>query len=135
MKTINNAVRLIGNVGMDPDLKTLSNGKVVAKFSLATTDFYTDKDGEKAQSTIWHNIAAWGKLATIAEQICKKGRRVAIDGKLSNRTYEDSKGEKRFFSEIIANEIMVMGDKSKAREENPEISDKSAKVMDESPES
>ncbi len=135
MKTISNAVRLIGNIGMDPELKTLSNGKVVAKFSLATTDYYTDKDGEKAQSTIWHNIAAWGKLATIAEQICKKGRRVAIDGKLSNRTYEDSKGEKRYFTEVIANEIMVMGDNPKAKDENPKVKDKSSKVVDESPES
>lgn len=114
MTTISNAVRLIGNVGMDPELKTLTNGKTVAKFSLATTDYYTSKDGEKVKSTVWHNISAWGKLAEIADKICKKGRRVAIDGKINNHSYENSKGEKRYYSEIIANELMVMSDSSKS---------------------
>ena len=113
MRNLRNTVRLIGNVGMDPELKTLSNGNQMTRFSLATTESYTNKKGERVFDTTWHNIVAWGKTAKLAEQICKKGFKVAIDGKLSTRSYEDEKGQKKYITEIVANELMVVNDKTK----------------------
>ena len=112
MKNLKNSVRLIGNLGSDPEIRTLTSGRTVARFSLATSESYKNKQGEKISETQWHNIVAWGNLAKIAEKVCKKGYRIAVDGKLTNRSYEDGKGNKRFISEVIADELMVVnGDK------------------------
>jgi len=108
MRNLRNTVRLIGNVGMDPELKTLTNGNTVARFSLATSEGYINKEGEKIIDTQWHRIVAWGKTAQLVEKICRKGNRIAIDGKLTNRSYEDDKGEKKYITEIVANELMVI---------------------------
>ena len=108
MRNLKNTVRLIGNVGMDPELKTLTNGNTVARFSLATSEGYINKEGEKVIDTQWHRIVAWGKTAQLVEKICRKGNRIAIDGKLTNRSYEDEKGEKKYITEIIANELMII---------------------------
>ena len=103
MRNLKNTVRLIGNVGMDPELKTLTNGNTVARFSLATSEGYINKEGEKVIDTQWHRIVAWGKTAQLVEKICKKGNRIAVDGKLTNRSYEDDNGDKKYITEIIAN--------------------------------
>jgi len=108
MRNLKNTVRLIGNVGMDPELKTLTNGNTVARFSLATSEGYINKEGEKVVDTQWHRIVAWGKTAQLVEKICKKGNRIAVDGKLTSRSYEDEKGDKKYITEIIANELMVI---------------------------
>ncbi len=113
MKNIKNSVRLIGNLGSDPEIRTIGDGRPVARFSLATSEKYKNKKGEKVEETQWHNIVAWGNLAKIAEKVCKKGYRVAIDGKLKNRTYQDSKGNKRYITEIIADELMVVNGEKK----------------------
>lgn len=108
MRNLKNMVRLIGNVGMDPELKTLTNGNTVARFSLATSEGYINKEGEKVIDTQWHRIVAWGKTAQLVEKICRKGNRIAVDGKLTNRSYEDDQGEKKYITEIIANELMII---------------------------
>ena len=108
MRNLRNTVRLIGNVGMDTELKTLTNGNTVARFSLATSEGYINKEGEKIIDTQWHRIVAWGKTAQLVEKICRKGNRIAIDGKLTNRSYEDDNGEKKYITEIVANELMVI---------------------------
>jgi single-strand DNA-binding protein len=108
MRNLKNMVRLIGNVGMDPELRTLTNGNTVARFSLATSEGYINKEGEKVIDTQWHRIVAWGKTAQLVEKICRKGNRIAVDGKLTNRSYEDDQGEKKYITEIIANELMVI---------------------------
>ena len=108
MRNLKNTVRLIGNVGMDPELKTLTNGNTVARFSLATSEGYINKEGEKVIDTQWHRIVAWGKTAQLVEKICRKGNRIAVDGKLTSRSYEDDKGDKKYITEIIANELMVI---------------------------
>ena len=77
-------------------------------FSLATSEGYINKEGEKVIDTQWHRIVAWGKTAQLVEKICRKGNRIAIDGKLTNRSYEDEKGEKKYITEIIANELMII---------------------------
>ena len=111
MKTLRNKVQLIGNLGADPEVKELTDGKTVAKLSLVTKDTYKKASGEKVTETQWHNLVAWGKTAEIAGKYLRKGNRVAISGKLSNRTYEDKKGIKRYVTEIVVDELLMLGDK------------------------
>lgn len=112
MTTLRNSVRLIGRLGNDPEMKNFGNDRSMARFSLATNDYYRNGDGKQTQETQWHNIVAWGKTAEIAEKILTKGKEAAIQGKLINRTWEDKDGNKRFITEIVANEIMVFGKES-----------------------
>lgn len=108
MKTLANNVRLIGNLGRDPEVRRLENGKTMARFSMATTDVYTGNDGGKIENTQWHNIVAWGNLATIIERICRKGFQVLIEGRIRNRTYEDREGVKKYITEVVANEMLLI---------------------------
>ena len=89
MNTLRNKVQLIGNLGNDPEIVTCDNGKKLAKFSLATNEHYKDKNGEKQAKTQWHNLIAWNKTADLIEQYVTKGKQIAIEGKLSSRTYDD----------------------------------------------
>lgn len=107
-----NKVQLIGNLGMDPEMKTLESGKKLVKFSLATNESYKNAKGEKVEETQWHNLIAWGKTAEIANKYLKKGNEVAIEGKLVNRSYEDKEGVKRYITEIVVNEMLMLGGKN-----------------------
>lgn len=89
MNTLRNKVQLIGNLGKDPEIITLENGSKLAKFSLATNENYKDKNGEKQSKTEWHNLIAWNKTAELIEKYVTKGKEIAIEGKLSNKSYED----------------------------------------------
>ncbi len=109
MSTLKNKVQLIGNVGNEPEITNLDSGKKVAKFSIATNEFYKNSNGEKEQNTQWHNVVAWGKIAEIVEKYVGKGKEVALDGKLTSRSYETKEGEKRYVTEVVANEILLMG--------------------------
>ena len=111
MSTLRNKVQLIGNVGNAPEIKNLENGKKVANFSLATNEFFKNSNGDKVQSTQWHNIVAWGKTAEIVEQYAGKGKEIAIEGKLTSRSYETKESEKRYVTEVIASEILLLGSK------------------------
>ena len=108
MNTLKNRVQLIGNLGQDPETKTLESGKKVVKFTLATNDSYKNGDGQKVDETTWHNIVAWNGLADIAGKFLKKGRQVAIEGRIVYRTYEDKKGVTKYFTEIVANELLML---------------------------
>lgn len=109
--TIKNRVQLIGNLGATPEVKELENGNKMARFSVATSDFYTNKKGEKVTETHWHNVVVWGKLAGVAESLLKKGVQVAVDGKLTTRNYTDKEGVKRYVTEITANEFLLLDKK------------------------
>ena len=109
MNALRNSVHLIGNLGQDPEIVTLENGNKLAKFSIATTDSYKNAEGEKVDDTQWHNIVAWGKTAEIVENYLVKGKQVAIEGKLTHRSYETKEGEKRYFTEIKCNELLMLG--------------------------
>lgn len=109
MSNLKNSVRLIGNLGNAPEVKTIADNKKLAKFSMATNETYKNEKGEKVTETYWHNIVVWGKLAGIAEKYLQKGSEVAIEGKLTNKSYTDKDGNKRYVTEIIANEILMMG--------------------------
>jgi single-strand DNA-binding protein len=104
-----NRVQLIGNVGNDPVIKSFEGGKKVANFTIATNDSYKNDKGERVDQTEWHPLVAWGKTAEIIEKYVTKGKQIAIDGKLSHRTYEDKNGDKRFITEVVVNEVMLLG--------------------------
>ena len=109
MSTLKNHVQLIGNVGQDPQITNLESGKKVARFSLATNEYYKNEKGEKIQNTEWHTIVAWGKTAEIIEKYAGKGKEIGISGKLKSRSYEDNEGVKRYVTEVEANEILLLG--------------------------
>jgi single-strand DNA-binding protein len=106
-----NRVQLIGNLGAAPEVKEFDNGNKKARFTVATSDYYTNKKGEKVTETQWHNIVIWGKLAEIAEKYLEKGSQVVIDGKLTTRNYTDKEGTKKYFTEIVANEMLMLDKK------------------------
>jgi single-strand DNA-binding protein len=114
MMNIKNRVQLIGNLGATPEIKSLDNGNKMAKFAVATSDSYLNKKGEKVTETQWHNIIVWGKLAEIAEKLLDKGSHVALEGKLTTRNYTDKDGVKKYFTEIIAHEFLLMDRKENA---------------------
>lgn len=105
---MNNKVQLIGNLGMNPEIKNLGDNKTLAKFSLATHDVYKNNKGEKIVDTQWHNVVAWGNTALIVEKLLEKGSNVAIEGKLINRAYEDKEGVKRYVTEVLATEVLKL---------------------------
>lgn len=111
MKNLRNNVQLIGNLDMNPEVKTLESGSTVAKFSIATSDHYKNNKGEQVEDTTWHNVVAWGKTEEIAEKYLKKGSQVAVDNKLTNRSYEAKDKTKRYVTEILVNEILLLGAK------------------------
>lgn len=111
MNNLRNNVRLIGNLGMNPELREVAGDRKVARFSIATSESYRDKTGNRVTDTQWHNLVCWGKTAEIASRYLQKGSEVAIDGKLINRSYTDKSGEKKYTTEIIVNEILMMGKK------------------------
>ena len=111
MQNLRNSVRLFGNIGNDPEVKEIGTDKKVAKFSLATTESYKNESGERVSDTQWHNLIAWGNNAKVAEMYLKKGSEIAIEGKLTSRNYTDKEGVKRYVTEIIVNEILLIGSK------------------------
>lgn len=118
MNTLRNRVNLIGNLGQDPEIKTLESGKKVAHFTLATKDGYKTTDGQKVDETTWHNIVAWNGLADIASQYLKKGREVAVEGRIVYRSYEDKKGITKNITEIVLNDLLLLRSSGgKAKEE------------------
>ncbi|ARV08049.1 single-stranded DNA-binding protein [Polaribacter sp. SA4-10] len=111
MSTLRNKVQLIGNLGNNPEIITLESGKKLAKFSIATNESYKNAQGEKVTDTQWHNIVAWNKTAEIIEKYLEKGSEVAVEGKLTSRSYETKEGEKRYITEIVCNELLMLGNK------------------------
>jgi single-strand DNA-binding protein len=112
MYALKNKVQLIGNLGNSPDVRTLEGGRKMARFSMATNENYRNAEGERITETHWHNLIAWGKLADIAERFLEKGKEVAIEGKLINRSYQDREGNKRYVTEIQVNELLLLGGKT-----------------------
>ena len=108
MNNLKNRVNLIGNLGIDPEVKELESGKKIAKISLATSETYKNSNGEQVKNTEWHNLVAWGPTATFAEKYLKKGNEIAVEGKLSHRTYDDKDGIKKYTTEIIVNEVLIL---------------------------
>tara|TARA_B100000945_G_scaffold237519_1_gene193553 strand:+ start:210 stop:605 length:396 start_codon:yes stop_codon:yes gene_type:complete len=116
-----NKVILVGNLGKDPEVKYLDSGVAVANFSLATTENYKNKEGERVSQTEWHNIVLWRGLAEVAEKYLKKGSSVYIEGKIKTRKWEDKEGINRYNTEILADNMTMLGGRpisEKTSEEN-----------------
>ena len=109
MSTLRNKVQLIGHVGNDPEIKTFDGGKKLAKLAIATNESYKNDKGEKVEETQWHNLVAWGKTADIIEKYVVKGKEIAIEGKLTHKSYEDKNGEKRYVTEVVIDELLMLG--------------------------
>jgi len=109
MNALRNRVQLIGNLGMDPEVKSLDNGKKVAKFTLATNEDYKNSEGQKISETTWHNIVAWNGLADNIGKLLKKGKQVAVEGRLAYRSYEDKQGVTKYITEIVIDSMLMLG--------------------------
>tara|TARA_B110000196_G_C20787480_1_gene493978 strand:+ start:71 stop:499 length:429 start_codon:yes stop_codon:yes gene_type:complete len=114
-----NKVILVGNLGKDPEIRHLDTGVAVANFSLATTESYKNKSGERVSNTEWHNVVLWRGLAELAEKYLKKGNSVYIEGKISTRKWEDKEGNTRYSTDIIADKMTMLGSKSDNESSNP----------------
>ncbi len=109
MNAMKNKVQLIGHVGQEPEIKSFDGGKKVANITIATNDYFINDKGDKVEQTEWHRVTAWGKTAEIIEKYVTKGKEVAIDGKLTHRSYEDKDGTKRYVTEVVVNDILLLG--------------------------
>lgn len=110
MQNLVNKVQLIGHLGMDPEIKSFDNGKMM-RLSIATDSSYKDKEGKKVQDTQWHTLVGWNKTAELGEKLLKKGKHVAIEGKLVNRSYEDKDGNKRYTTEVRLDRFLILDKK------------------------
>ena len=108
MNNLRNSVKLIGNLGKEVDSKTLKNGQTLSRVSIATKEVYKDKKGEKVVDVQWHQLVGWGKIAENMKVFMKKGKEVAISGKLCHRSYEDKQGHKKYIAEILVTEFMLL---------------------------
>ena len=117
MNALKNKVQLIGNLGMNPEVRELENGNALAKFTMATNESYVNKEGERITDTQWHNIVAWSKTAELMGQLLAKGKEVMVEGKLTSRSYEDKEGNKRYITEVVANEFLVLTPKGETEKE------------------
>ncbi|MBS4058055.1 MAG: single-stranded DNA-binding protein [Bacteroidetes bacterium] len=108
MTSLKNSVKLIGRPGKDPEIKVIGNDRKMARFTLATNDYYYNAKGERVEETQWHNLVAWGKIAEVVEQHVKKGREIAVEGKLTSHSWEDKDGQKHQLTEVLINEVMVL---------------------------
>lgn len=112
MSKFRNHVQLIGNIGEDPKITNLDSGKKVARFLMATNERYKNVKGESVQNTDWHTVVAWGRTAEIVEKYAAKGREVGVTGKLRSRHFETKEGTMRYVTEVVANEILLLGSSS-----------------------
>jgi single-strand DNA-binding protein len=108
-RTVVNKVILVGNLGKDPEVRFTPNGRALAKFPVATSEKWTDQDGNKQERTEWHNIVVWGKQAETCGQYLAKGRQVFIEGSIRSRQYDDKDGNKRYITEIVARDVRFLG--------------------------
>jgi single-strand DNA-binding protein len=111
-----NKVIVLGNLGKNPELRHLPNGDAVCNFSLATTESWKDKEGNKQDKTEWHNVVIFRKLAEIAGEYLKKGRPVYIEGRLQTRKWQDKEGKDRYTTEIVADQMQMLGSRDEAKE-------------------
>ena len=109
MSTLRNQVHLIGHVGQDPEIKSFEGNRKLANLTIATNETYKNEKGEKVEETQWHRITAWGKTAEIIEKYVAKGKEIAVEGKLVHRSYDDKNGDKKYITEIVVSELLLLG--------------------------
>ncbi len=104
-----NKVIIIGRMGADPEVKTVTGGNTVARLSVATSESWKDKEGQKQERTEWHKVVVWGKLAELCGKYLAKGRQVYVEGRLQTRSWEDQQGQKKYTTEVVANTVQFLG--------------------------
>ncbi len=114
-----NKVILVGNLGKDPEVRHLENGASVANFSIATSETYKDKNGNRQEQTEWHNVVLWRGLAQIAEKYLKKGSQIYIEGKLRTRSWQDKDGNTRYTTEVVGDQMTMLGGRSSGGNDTP----------------
>ena len=114
-----NKVILIGRLGKDPDLRYTPGGKAVASFTLATNERWSGQDGQKKESTTWHNIVAWGRTAEVLKEYLRKGSEIYIEGRIDNRSWDDKEGKKRYTSEVIVQNFQFVGSRAGSEQQAP----------------
>ena len=112
MNALRNKVQLIGRLGKDAEVVTFDDGKVKARFPVATNEVFKNQEGDKVERTQWHDVVTWGGLAEVAAQYLKKGAEVAVEGRLTYRTYEDGQGHTRYVTEVVAKEMLMLEKKT-----------------------
>ena len=112
-----NKVILIGRLGVDPELKTVSSGQNVCRISLATSETWTDREGQKQERTEWHRVVVWGKLAEVCGRHLAKGRQVYVEGRLHTRSWEDDQGQKKYSTEVVGNTVRFLGSTDNNRQQ------------------
>ena len=120
MNSLKNKVQLIGRLGQNPELKTIDNGKKIVRFTFATDDSYKNSEGQKIKETTWHNIVGWNGLADLSGKYLKKGSKVALEGKIVYRTYEDKTGVTKYITEIVLADLMFLDPAKKNGKEDEE---------------
>jgi len=112
MNSLRNSVRLVGNLGMDPEVKIFDSNKKLARLSIATKESYKNNKGERVTETQWHNLVIWGAQAQLAEDLLKKGDEIAVEGRIANSNYTDKDGNKRYFCEVVVNDFIKLNGRS-----------------------
>jgi single-strand DNA-binding protein len=112
MTNLTNSVQLMGHLGADPKTHKFDNGNLKVSFSIATNDYYRDKDGERVEETQWHNVVSFGKTAEVADKYLKMGSEVLLSGKLTTRQWDDKEGAKKYITEVIASQIQMVNKKN-----------------------
>jgi single-strand DNA-binding protein len=115
MNKLNNTVRLIGNLGYDPEVREVAKGRKVARISVATHESYTNQEGEKVTDTQWHTVVAWGRTAEMVQRLLRKGAPIALEGRLVHRSYTGKEGIKRYVTEIVLSDFKLIGPKREER--------------------
>jgi len=128
-----NKVILVGNLGKDPEVRYLEGGVAVANFPLATTEVYKNRSGDKVESTEWHNIVLWRGLAEVAEKLLKKGMQVYVEGRLKTRVWEDKDGSKKRTTEIVGENLTILGRKALPGEQGHDVVSASADDLEAPP--
>jgi len=129
-----NKIMLIGHLGRDPEIRYTPDGSPIAHFSLATSENWTDKNGNRQEHTEWHNIVAWSRLADLAKRFLAKGRQVYVEGKIRSREYNDREGIKRRITEVIASQMVLLGSRPQGAEAGVQPMDSSARTASDSSE-
>lgn len=110
-----NKVIVVGRLGTDPEVKTVSSGQTVCRLSVATSENWTDRDGQKQERTEWHRVVIWGRMAEVCGKHLSKGRQVYLEGRLQTRSWEDQQGQKKYTTEIVANTVQFLGGNDRAQ--------------------
>lgn len=104
-----NKVILVGRLGVDPEIKTVTSGQTITQFRVATSETWNDRDGQRQERTEWHRVVVWGKLAEVCGRYLQKGRQVYIEGRIQTRSWDDPQGQKKYMTEIVANVVQFLG--------------------------